>query len=91
LFVESVFAAGEGRLSVQHNALTSFDETFLRDEGRWSARGPWPVDAPLPTTESEGSPPGWLASNLPQGVALMIARERPDPGNPVTWVRVSLP
>ncbi len=94
LFVESVFAAGEARLTRGRNALAAFEQTWLRDEGAWTARGAWPIDASMPPTSSSApssSPPGWLASNLPQGVAVVIAREVSAPRKPTVWVRVSLP
>jgi hypothetical protein len=95
LFVESVFAAGEGRLTRARNAMAAFEQTWLRDEGAWTARGTWPLDAALPAPSSldssAGSPPGWLAGNLPQGVAVLIALEADAARKPAVWVRVSLP
>jgi hypothetical protein len=41
--------------------------------GAWANRGPWPASAPLGKPEDGGSdPPGWLASSLPPGRAVLL-------------------
>lgn len=75
LFLASVFNGGEGRVTRAKNALVPFDQVWLRDEGEWSAHGAWGTGGPLPGASDPSSPPGWLASNLPQGVTFLIARE----------------
>lgn len=89
LFLASVFQAGEGRLARARNALAAFDSTWLREDGAWEARGAWGADAALPAAHEPGSPPGWLASNLPQGVSMLIARASGGSARSTRWVRQS--
>jgi hypothetical protein len=49
-------------------------ETWVRDEGTWTARGPWASSAPLPGPRAGPPPPGWLQAGLPQGVPILLGR-----------------
>jgi hypothetical protein len=89
LFVASVLDAGPGRMTRERNGFAPLAATWLREDGAWSERGAWALDARLPDAVGSGSPPGWLASNLPQGVPILIAREAPVAGRPTVWVRIS--
>lgn len=89
LFLASVVAADQASLARSGNGYAAFDAAWLRSEGEWSELGAWALDAPLPSAPRPGSPPGWLASNLPQGVAILIAREQAGAARAVRWVRVS--
>ncbi len=81
--------SGGGSLDRENNFLVGLSETWTRGSaGAWRAHGAWPVGGSLPPVlaEIEGSPPGWLASGLPQGVPILLGRvadpTRIDPGEP---------
>jgi len=63
-------------------------ETWLREDGEWTARGPWRPGQPLPPPVPGPPPPGWLAAGLPQGIPVLVGRaaERSGPGEEL-WVR----
>lgn len=70
------------------NALAPIATAWLREEGTWTCRGAWPLEAALgPAVEGPG-PPGWLVSGLPQGRTLLVGElEPPRSGSPRTFVR----
>jgi len=72
---------GVRRLTREANTWGRLEETWFRDAaGTWSARGPWGLGEPPPAEGAAGSPPGWLAAGLPQGVGVLVARLDPQ-----TW------
>jgi hypothetical protein len=67
----------------------------LRSGGEWTAHGRWEALRPWPEASTAGlddergdaaSPPGWLASGLPQGPDVLLGRLE---GEPATWVRIT--
>jgi hypothetical protein len=60
------------------NAWGDLEQVWLRDaEGGWASLGAWREGAPLPERAPGVAPPGWLASGLPQGVEVLLARLAP--------------
>ena len=70
------------------NAWGPMEASWVRlGAGSWRHMGPWAEGAVWPPgAGSDGAPPGWLASGLPQGPVLWIGR-RESAGLP-EWVRV---
>ncbi|MDZ4772308.1 MAG: hypothetical protein SGI72_04160 [Planctomycetota bacterium] len=89
LFATRVVAVEEGVLTRESNHYAAFDEIWLREEGEWRRGGPWNFGAPLPRAGEPRDPPAWLASSLPQGISILVARVSPGPGRPPSFVRVS--
>lgn len=89
LFATRAVAMNENVLSRARNGYAAFDAVWLREAGQWKHFGPWEFGAPLPAPQGDGAPPGWLASALPQGIPILIARERSASARSATWVRVS--
>lgn len=58
------------------NAWGSLAEVWTKDEGgRWRAHGGWELGADLPPEQPDGDlPPSWLATGLPQGRSVLVAR-----------------
>ena len=89
--------APPGLLQPTSNEFGELAMTWFRSaSGAWRSAGPWRVGDPAPRTASsrvEGTeggtsaPPGWLASGLPQGVSILLARVAEEPGQPETWLR----
>ncbi len=83
----------QGGLARGANGLFDLAEVWWREAGEWSARGPWLSGAPLSAAEGAAqhaeSPPGWLASGLPQGVPVLLARAAQDEGGRPVWLRVT--
>ena len=51
-------------------------EVWTRDAaGEWRFHGAWAAGTPLGPPVAGGAPPGWLASALPAGRAVLLARE----------------
>lgn len=74
-------AAGESAaipaLAPGENGGEPLDAVWTRSAaGAWTARGAWPAHAPLGTMApgASGDPPGWLASSLPPGRAVLLGR-----------------
>jgi hypothetical protein len=64
-------------LSPGQNGSAALAEAWTRTaRGDWRAHGPWPSGAPLPVpaTDPRSDPPGWLASGLPPGRGVLLAR-----------------
>ncbi len=70
------------------NHLVVLDEVWVREEGNWTARGPWPLGAPLGPPRPGSDPPGWLIDGLPQGVAVVVGRVA---GEEWSFVRCTYP
>ncbi len=80
LYRLSVFDPGEERIDPSHNRFAPISQAWVREGGEWHSHGAWPLGQPLPAPlerEAEG-PPGWLASGLPQGPSILIARIDPQ-------------
>jgi hypothetical protein len=74
-------------IAPERNGWEPLAETWTRDpRGTWRAHGAWALDAPLPPARDDvaphGSPPGWLASALPPGRGVLLARTAGG-----TWLR----
>ncbi len=78
-------AAGE-RFRRDRNGARALAETWVREDGAWTARGAWARDQPLPPARNGAPPPGWLAADLPQGVAVLLGRTE-GPANAAVWIR----
>jgi hypothetical protein len=89
LFVTRGIEVADGLLSRARNGYAAFDDAWFREDGVWKHVGPWPLGAPLPAPAAESAPPAWLASSLPQGVTILVARERGDSARAARFVRVS--
>lgn len=89
LFALRGIEVGDGVLGRARNGYAAFDDAWLREDGVWKHVGPWDLGAPLPVLGTEGMPPAWLASGLPQGVPVLVARERGGSSRSATFVRVS--
>jgi hypothetical protein len=62
-------------LSAAANGGEDLAAVWTRDErGAWRARGAWRGGEPLPEAGAGGDPPGWLASALPPGRTVLLAR-----------------
>lgn len=84
---------GPRRLAADGNRWGSFAVCWVRDvSGTWTWRGPWPLGRPLPPAAPGEPPPGWLASSLPQGVPVLVARLEGGfgaaPPSTPTWLRL---
>jgi hypothetical protein len=80
LYRLSVFDPGEERIDPRQNRFAPISQAWVREAGEWRSHGAWPLGEPLPAPlarEADG-PPGWLASGLPQGPAILIARIDPQ-------------
>lgn len=66
--------AGEPSLLRERNDFGGLSETWLRaGAGGFVAHGPWRVGIGLPPAQvGRSSPPGWLASGLPQGTPILL-------------------
>ena len=66
----------------QRNDFAELEECWIRAEtGGFKAHGPWKLGLSLPAPQETGSsPPGWLASGLPQGVPVLLGRMAERPG-----------
>ncbi|MBL8860351.1 MAG: hypothetical protein JNL28_17710 [Planctomycetes bacterium] len=89
LFLASRCAGAGLTLARTGNGYAPLDSVWLREEGEWRASSAWELDAPLPQGRPAGAPPGWLASHLPQGVPILIARECGGPARTARWIRLS--
>jgi hypothetical protein len=58
----------------ERNGALALAEAWLREEGTWTARGPWDASAPLPGPRDGAPPPGWLQAGLPQGIPILLGR-----------------
>jgi hypothetical protein len=62
------------------NRVGPLAQSWVRDGGAWTARGPWRLGERLPAPREGPPPPGWLAAGLPQGVGVLLGRlESADP------------
>ncbi|MFN0007083.1 MAG: hypothetical protein ACKVXR_04175 [Planctomycetota bacterium] len=52
----------------------SLAESWIREDGEWTARGAWRTGSPLPPPRAAPAPPGWLSSGLPQGIPVLLGR-----------------
>lgn len=70
---------GARTLDPDLNLWGPLEEVWVRSpEGIWSAHGPWGPGQALPAAQDpSGGPPGWLASRLPQGRGVLVARLGP--------------
>lgn len=91
IYVERAFEAGTEDFQREGNRGRELAEAWVREDGAWTARGPWALGAPLPPSRDGPRPPGWIVSGLPQGVSVLVGRartadrsERADRG---VWVR----
>lgn len=75
------------------NRLAPLAAVWVRDEGEWTFRGPWDLDAPLGPAIPGVDPPGWLVAGLPQGTRLVVGELQAGAsgGKGVTYVRSTLP
>jgi hypothetical protein len=74
----------------EKNELADLAETWLREEGEWTARGAWTLGTPLPPPRSGAAPPGWLSSGLPQGIPVLLGRIEPaSGGREEAWIRLT--
>ncbi len=73
-------------LTESANRLEALDPVWVREEGRWTARAPWPLEAALPAPVAGSPPPGWLLSALPQGGRVLIGGSAG-----ARWVRMTWP
>ncbi len=74
----------------ERNSALALAETWVREEGTWTARGAWAASAPLPPPVTGGSPippPGWLQAGLPQGIPILLGRIADS--NPTRFVRLT--
>lgn len=63
-------------------------ETWIREDGEWTARGAWSMGSPVPSPRPGPPPPGWLSSGLPQGVSVLLGRlETGARGPGEAWIR----
>jgi hypothetical protein len=90
LFLVSTLPGGAALFSRERNQDAALDRAWLREEGTWTWRGPWPLSAALtaalPRAGPDTAPPSWLASGLPQGVAVLVGRVA---GSGNTWMRIA--
>jgi hypothetical protein len=80
LYRLALFDPGDARIDRTKNDFAPLRESWVREGGEWRSHGAWPLGEPLPPAldpPSDG-PPGWLASGLPQGPAILIGRIDPD-------------
>ncbi len=80
LYRLSVFDPGAERIDRSQNRFAPITQAWVREAGEWRSHGAWPLGQPLPAPlerDADG-PPGWLASGLPQGPAILIARIDPQ-------------
>ncbi|HEV8114235.1 MAG TPA: hypothetical protein VGR31_15800 [Planctomycetota bacterium] len=80
------FEPGEARFHRDRNGSRPLAETWLREDGEWTARGAWPTGAALPPARPGPPPPGWIAADLPQGVTVLLGRTE-GPENAEVWIR----
>jgi hypothetical protein len=73
------------RSSRIQNGLASFAEVWVREAGAWTFRGSWSTGAALADARPGPDPPGWLASGLPQGIPIVLAREALGAGTRTYW------
>lgn len=84
----SAFEPGDRHVDRRRNHWAAMAETWVREAGEWRAHGSWPLDLALPPALDDGgknggdAPPGWLASGLPQGPTILVARMSPGGGVP---------
>lgn len=77
---------GEEGYTRARNRNRPLAEAWVREDGAWTSRGPWPMGEPLPAPRDAPPPPGWLEAGLPQGVPILIGRVADDP---TLFVRIS--
>ena len=68
------FDLGGKRWTRERNAAFPLAETWVREEGTWTARGPWPAGGSIPEPRAGPPPPGWLQAGLPQGIPILLGR-----------------
>ena len=84
LFSRRILDPGPGRIGESGQDCADFEAVWWRAEGEWSFRGAWPRGAALPAAQPGDPAPGWLASGLPQGARVCLARAG---GRNVRWFR----
>jgi hypothetical protein len=66
---------GGPRLERGRNDGPELAEVWVREpSGGWTGHGRWPAGQPLPPERPGDPPPGWLATGLPQGIGVLLAR-----------------
>jgi len=82
---------GTAVFSADVNRRLALIETWVREEGSWTSRGPWTLGEPLPAPADRGresAPPGWLVAGLPQGIPVLLGRAAASEGPGETvWIR----
>ncbi len=89
LFLLRPFERSEHACIREENRSRPLAETWVREDGEWTARGPWSVGVPLPPPEEGPPPPGWLVAGLPQGVPVLLGRARAEAPGEVVWIRAT--
>ncbi len=74
LYAGRVCDPGPGRISEDGQDCADFEAVWWRAEGEWSARGAWKRGQRLPPAAVLTPAPGWLATGLPQGPRVCLAR-----------------
>jgi hypothetical protein len=88
IYVQTAVEAPEEVFRREANGGRDLAEAWVREEGVWTARGPWPHGTPLPAIEVGSAPPGWIVAGLPQGVSVLVGRaSAPERSKSATWVR----
>jgi hypothetical protein len=89
LFVVRPFDLGDRVFRREGNHARPLEETWLREGGEWTARGPWLLNEPFPAVRGGPAPPGWLVAGLPQGVPVLLGRASPTAraSDEAVWVR----
>jgi hypothetical protein len=89
LYEIAAIQPGDRAFTRAANHWGDLDETWVREQGSWTARGIWMLGEPLPPARAESPPPGWLASGLPQGTPILLGRLRTRPGESRVYLRMS--
>jgi hypothetical protein len=88
IYVELAVEARAEDFRRERNGGRDLAEAWVREDGVWTARGPWPLGAPLPPSRPGPPPPGWIVSGLPQGISVLVGRaSTPERSRSATWVR----
>jgi len=65
---------------LERNPGEDFEAAWWRAEGEWRRLGAWPSGAARPAGQPGLDAPGWLATGLPQGRGVLLARLRAGGG-----------